>query len=81
MLKAEYPYKGRTDRIRHYSDAGMMIEQFKKGKRGKVTPTGNKYEEAIDVYPTVYSYEETDEPIPHIEPDEEVSLDEGEDIT
>lgn len=54
----------------------MMIEQFKEG-----TSTGKRYEEAIDVYPTVYSYEETDEPIPHIEPDEEVPLDEGEDIT
>ena len=61
MLKAEHPYNGRDDRIRHYSDSGMMIEQ---------TDTGNLYEEAVDKYPTRHTYEETDEPIP--EPEEEV---------
>lgn len=60
MLKTEYPYNGRDDRIKHYSDAGMLILQ---------TDTGNLYDEAVDRYPTNHTYEETDEPIP--EPDEE----------
>lgn len=42
-------------RILHYSDAGMMIRQIE---------TGNLYEDAVDVQPLRYSYEETDIPIP-----------------
>lgn len=61
MLIEEYPWNGRTDRIRHYSDAGMMIEQEQ---------TGRRYEDAIDVYPTAYTYTETDEPIPEPPEDE-----------
>lgn len=59
MLIEEYPYNGKTNRIRHYSDAGMMIRQIE---------TGNEYGEAIDRYPSKYTYEETDNPI---EPEEE----------
>lgn len=54
MLIVEYPWNGRTDRIKHLSDAGMMIRQ---------NETGNLYEEAIDVYPTAYTYEETNIPV------------------
>jgi len=55
MIITDYPHNGRTDRIRHYSDAGMMIRQ---------NETGNEYAEAVDVYPCKYTYTETDEPIP-----------------
>ena len=54
MITVEHPWHGRTDRIRHASDSGFMIEQEQ---------TGNRYVEAIDVYPTAYTYIETDEPI------------------
>ena len=55
MLITEYPYNGRDDRICHYSDIGMMIEQ---------TDTGNRYVEAVDKYPTTHTYAETNDPIP-----------------
>jgi hypothetical protein len=58
MLIEEYPYKGRTDRIRHYSDIGMMIRQ---------NEMGYLYAEAVDVYPTRFTYTETDDPIPEPE--------------
>ena len=40
--------------VRHYSNVGMKILQIE---------TGDIYDEAIDVSPVRYSYEETDEPI------------------
>lgn len=42
------------DRIRHYSDAGMKIRQIE---------TGVLYDDAVDIVPCPYTYEETDEPI------------------
>ena len=48
-------------RVHHYSDAGMMIRQIE---------TGRLYEDAVDRIPCRYTYEETDEPIPVIEPEE-----------
>ncbi len=42
------------DRIRHYSDRGMKIRQVE---------TGIVYEDAVDIVPCPYSYEETEEPI------------------
>lgn len=42
------------DRIRHYSDAGMRIRQIE---------TGIIYDDAVDVVPCRYTYEETDEAI------------------
>jgi hypothetical protein len=42
------------NRIRHYSDAGMMIRQIE---------TGVIYVDAVDVVPCRYTYEETDIPI------------------
>lgn len=40
---------------RRYSDMGVMLLQVE---------TGARYDEAIDVIPCRYTYEETDEPIP-----------------
>lgn len=42
-------------RVLHYSDKGMMIRQIE---------TGVVYEDAEDNRPCIYTYEETDEPIP-----------------
>lgn len=41
-------------RVRHYSDAGVKIRQVE---------TGVIYEEAVDVLPCPYTYEETAEPV------------------
>ena len=51
MLKTEKLPDGR---VRHYSDADMMIRQIE---------TGIVYEDAVDRTPLLYSYEETDTPI------------------
>lgn len=40
------------DRIRHYSDSGFKIRQVE---------TGAIYEDAVDIVPCPYTYEETDE--------------------
>ena len=45
-------------RIRHYSDDGRKIRQLE---------TGNLYEDAVDVIPCIYNYEETDEYIEETE--------------
>ena len=42
------------ERIRHYSDRGMKIRQIE---------TDILYEDAVDVLPLRYTYEETDIPI------------------
>lgn len=55
MLKVEYPWNDRFDRIRHYSDENKIIRQI---------DTGDLYEDAVDIYPTDHTYEETDIPIP-----------------
>lgn len=54
MIITEHPWNGQNDRIRHASDSGLMIEQEQ---------TNNRYVEAIDIYPTEYTYRETDEAI------------------
>lgn len=51
------------DRVVHYSDQGMKIRQIE---------TGFIYEDAVDVYPCQYTYEETNEPIKTIEDDSEI---------
>lgn len=51
-------------RIKHYSDAGMMIRQIE---------TGKIYEDAVDRFPCKWTYEETDIPIKE-EEGEEVML-------
>ncbi len=43
-----------NDRVRHYSDNGMMLRQIE---------TGTLYEDAVDITPCPYTYEETDIPI------------------
>lgn len=55
------------NRIRHYSDIGMKIRQIE---------TDILYEEATDVLPLRYSYEETDIPIDPI--DEEATIEDYE---
>ena len=50
--------------VRHYSDAGYKLRQIE---------TGNIYNDAVDVIPCAYTYEETDEPVP----DEEITPEEA----
>lgn len=54
-------------RIRHYSDVGYKIRQIE---------TGVLYDDAVDVLPCRYTYEETDEPIDEepLEADEVVNI-------
>ena len=52
MIQVEYLRDGTL--IRHYSDTGIMILQVE---------TGIEYEEAVDVVPCRYTYEETSRPI------------------
>lgn len=62
MLKQEY-YRTREDGVvltRTYSDEGMKIRQME---------TDILYDEAIDVEPLRYTYEETDIPIEEPEAD------------
>lgn len=47
-----------NNRIRHYSDNGYMIRQIE---------TNILYEDAIDIIPCPYTYEETNEFIPDVE--------------
>ena len=49
MIRVEYLKNGEL--VRHYSDQGMMLLQVE---------TGIEYEEAVDVVPCRYTYEETD---------------------
>ena len=69
MIIAQHPYidesgAERPELIKHYSDQGLYIKQVE---------TGIEYESAIDVYPCVYTYEETENPIKEIdEPKEEI---------
>lgn len=49
-------------RIRHYSDLDLKIRQVE---------TGIVYDDAVDIIPCKYTYEETDEPIDPPEPEPE----------
>ena len=51
------------DRIRHYSDAGLKIKQIE---------TGIIYDDAVDVLPCRYPYEDTDIPREDIDDDPEI---------
>jgi len=44
--------------VRHYSDKGFKLRQIE---------TGIIYDDAVDVIPCRYTYEETDEPLPEQE--------------
>lgn len=46
--------------VRHYSDKGMMIKQVE---------TSAEYDDAVDVIPCRYTYEETETPIETTEED------------
>jgi len=59
MIVSEYV--DNNTRIRHWSDAGYKIRQ---------TETGRVYDDAVDVLPCRYTYEETDEPV-DVLPEEE----------
>ena len=52
-------------RIRHYSDEGKRIRQIE---------TGAVYDDALDVMPCRYTYEETDELIPDEDIDDSEAL-------
>ena len=51
--------------VRHYSDQGLKIRQIE---------TGTLYDDAVDVIPCRYTYEESDEPIPDTELSAEEAL-------
>lgn len=51
MIKTELLKNGTL--IRHYSDSGMKLLQVE---------TGIAYDEAIDIVPCKYTYEETNDP-------------------
>lgn len=57
------------DRIRHVSDSGFKIRQIE---------TGAIYDDALDIVPCPYTYEETDEPIEEMAKD--ISAEEALDI-
>lgn len=52
MIKTELLQDGTL--IRHYSDIGMKLLQVE---------TGIEYDEAVDVIPCQYTYEETENPL------------------
>ena len=52
MIKTEQLNDGAL--IRHYSNSGMKLKQVE---------TGAVYDDAIDIVPCQYTYEETDTPI------------------
>jgi hypothetical protein len=62
MIRTEQLDDGR---IRHYSDRDMLIRQVE---------TGALYEDAADVQPCRFTYEETDLPIEHEDVDAEELL-------
>lgn len=65
-IQTQYPYVDNEGNenpklIKTYSDEGLNIRQ---------NETGNEYEEAVDIYPTPYTYEEIIEP--EVEETEEI---------
>lgn len=64
MLITEYI--DNNTRVHHYSDEGYYIRQVE---------TEIVYEDAVDVVPCRYAYEETDEKIPVIEEPDESNYD------
>lgn len=68
MLLTQYPYVDESGKvyenlIKHWTDdeTKTMLQ----------VETGAMYEEAIDIYPCPYTYEEIDKPIPPEEEDDE----------
>ncbi len=62
MIKEENFTIGSTNFVKHYSDSGFKIKQIE---------TGALYDEANDVVPCKYAYEETDIPIVEPEPEQQ----------
>lgn len=54
MIREENFTIGNTNFVKHYSDSGFKIKQVE---------TGFLYDEANDIVPCRYTYEETDIPI------------------
>lgn len=63
MIIEEYIDEG--TRVRHYSDSGVKILQVE---------TGIVYEDAVDVVPCRYSYEETEDPADNEDIDDSEAL-------
>ena len=57
-MAVQFEYVENGERIRHYSDRNFKIRQIE---------TGVIYDDAVDVLPCRYTYEETNEPIEDIE--------------
>lgn len=53
-MAVQFEYVENGERIRHYSDRNFKIRQIE---------TGVIYDDAVDVLPCRYTYEETNEPI------------------
>jgi len=53
------------NKIRHYSDLNLKIKQVE---------TNKIYDDALDIIPCIYTYEETDIPIEDIELDDSSAL-------
>ena len=53
-MAVQFEYVENGERIRHYSDRDFKIRQIE---------TGVIYDDAVDVLPCRYTYEETNEPI------------------
>lgn len=51
LISEKYKRDDGVELIRHYSDAGLMIRK---------EDTGEVYEDAVDLTPCLYTYEETD---------------------
>ena len=54
MIIPEHPFAGRDDLIRQNSDISVKLRKME---------TGETYDEAVDLVPCPYNYEETDIPI------------------
>ena len=65
MIRTESITHGEVELIRHYSDQNVKIRQIE---------TGELYDDAIDVVPCRFTYEETDEPIADDELEAEEAL-------
>ena len=64
MIIQQYVENG--ERIKHYSDSNYKIRQIE---------TGIIYEDAVDIIPCKYTYEETDELIEQVTLDNNSELD------
>ncbi len=65
MVRTETITHGEVELVRHYSDRNLRLRQIE---------TGELYDDAIDVVPCRFTYEETDEPIADDELEAEEAL-------